>query len=85
MPHLDSNIPESIFYLALVGEFLRIARSTLFFEDLIGKTKELCTRMVHQGANPVHIRQNLMKTISHHPNDFARFHYPPKLLIDKLF
>ena len=29
MPFMDSNIPESIFYSAPVGEFLRIARSTL--------------------------------------------------------
>ena len=28
MPHMDSNIPKSIFYSSLVGEFLRIGRST---------------------------------------------------------
>ena len=29
MPHIESNIPQNIFYLAIKGEFLRIARSTL--------------------------------------------------------
>ena len=28
MPYTSSNIPENIFYSAMVGEFLRIARST---------------------------------------------------------
>ena len=28
MPHMSSNIPKAIFYSALVGEFLRIGRST---------------------------------------------------------
>ena len=32
MPHMASNIPKAIFYSALVGEFLRIGRSTLKFE-----------------------------------------------------
>ena len=42
MPHMDSNIPESIFYSALIGEFLRIARSTLLLEDFRNKARELC-------------------------------------------
>ena len=29
MPHMCSNIPKAIFYSALVGEYLRIGRSTL--------------------------------------------------------
>ena len=29
MPYIDSDIPKSIFYSALVGEFLRIACSSL--------------------------------------------------------
>ena len=39
MPHIDSNIPESIFYSALVGEFLRIARSTLLLKDFLEKAR----------------------------------------------
>ena len=30
---IDSNIPKSLFYSALVGEFLRIARSSLLYQD----------------------------------------------------
>ena len=35
MPHISSNIPQSIFYSSLVGEFLRIAHSTLLLQDFI--------------------------------------------------
>ena len=35
MPYINSNIPKSIFYSALVGEFLRIAHSSLLYKDLI--------------------------------------------------
>ena len=37
MPYISSNIPESIFYSAMVGEFLRIARPTLLFSDFSSK------------------------------------------------
>ena len=50
MPHMSSNIPQSIFYSALVGEFLRIGRSTLRFQDFLPKAKELLDRMKAQGA-----------------------------------
>ena len=48
MPHMSSNIPQSIFYSALVGEFLRIGRSTLRFEDFLPKAKELLDRKVQK-------------------------------------
>ena len=83
MPHLDSNIPESIFYSALVGEFLRIARSTLFCEDFVLKAIVLCQRMHSQGANSVKMKQSLHKIITRHPNDFSRFQ-PTDALIEKL-
>ena len=34
MPYADSNIPKLIFYSVLIGEFLRIARSSLLYKDL---------------------------------------------------
>ena len=40
MPEIRSNIPFSIFYSAVVGEFLRIARSTLLADDLIQSAKK---------------------------------------------
>ena len=73
MPHMDSNIPESIFYSALVGEFLRIARSTLLLEDFRNKARELCQRMMSQGANSDKITRNLKKIITRHSSDFSRF------------
>ena len=42
MPHVDSNIPEVIFYSSLVGEFLEIARATLLYCDFVDKAKTLC-------------------------------------------
>eukprot|EP00111_Clytia_hemisphaerica_P003749 TCONS_00010774-protein len=45
MPHKNSNLPESIFYSSSVGELLRIARSTLLFEDLKVKAKVFIQRM----------------------------------------
>ena len=73
MPHMDSNIPESIFYSALIGEFLRIARSTLLLEDFRNKARELCQRMMSQGANSDKITRNLKKIITRHSSDFSRF------------
>ena len=40
MPHRESNIPESIFYSALAGEFLRISHSSMLMEDLVSSSKE---------------------------------------------
>ena len=85
MPHIDSNIPESIFYSALVGEFLRIARSTLLINDFIAKAKDLCQRMLRQGGNANKTNQRLRKIISRHPADFARFQIPTEELLRKLF
>ncbi|XP_066921829.1 uncharacterized protein [Clytia hemisphaerica] len=44
-------MPESIFYSSFVGELLRIARSTLLFEDLKVKAKVFIERMRRQGAD----------------------------------
>ena len=84
MPHLDSNIPETIFYSALVGEFLRIARSTLLVSDFIVKASALCQRMLKQGADQNRIKHNLRKIISRHAAEFSRFRLPTDVLIHKL-
>ena len=85
MPHIDSNIPESIFYSALVGEFLRIARSTLLLKDFLEKAKELCQRMRIQGGNLDRIKRSLKKIIYRHSSDFSRFLILPESLIQQLF
>jgi hypothetical protein len=84
MPHINSNIPESIFYSALVGEFLRIARSTLLLDDFKSKAKNLCQRMHKQGANLNITKRNLQKVISRHPADFSRFQIPLEVLLQQL-
>ena len=84
MPYLDSNIPESIFYSSLVGEFLRIARSTLLKLDFTNDARKLVQRMQKQGADKIKIRQNLYKIISRHLSDFTRFGTPSKELIEEL-
>ena len=84
MPHIDSNIPESIFYSALMGEFLRISRSTLLLEDFLNKAKELCHRMLNQGANHRKIRCNLRKIITRHSDDFSRYQIPAEGLLNEL-
>ena len=84
MPHMDSNIPESIFYSALLGEFLRIARSTLLLPDFTIKAKELCQRMINQGANINKMKQNLRKIISRHSKDFSKFQVANESLLEEI-
>ena len=45
MPYVSSNIPESIIYSAMVGEYLRIARSTMLYENFLPKTRELIHKL----------------------------------------
>ena len=73
MPYVSSNIPESIFYSAMVGEFLRIARSTLFFNDFLPKACELIHRLNNQGAKQHISIRHLRKIIQRHPDDFTHF------------
>ena len=84
MPFIDSNIPESIFYSALVGEFLRIARSTLKLKDFLIKAKYLCKRMANQGAKRYLTERNIRKIFSRHQEQFAHFQIPINDLIQQL-
>ena len=84
MPHINSNIPENIFYSALMGEFLRIARSTLLLQDFLGKAKGLTYRMISQGGKNYKIKRNLQKIINRHPTDFSKFEISPEQLIERL-
>ena len=45
MPHIESNIPQNIFYSAIKGEILGTARPNRCLKDIILKTKELLERM----------------------------------------
>ena len=74
MPYHSSNIPSKIFYSALVGEFLRIARSTLKVEDFVPKAKTLIARMSAQGGNSVNMKRWVLKIMDRHPDSFKQFH-----------
>ena len=66
-------MPESIFYSSFVGELLRIARSTLLFEDLKVKAKVFIDRMRRQGADNAKLDCSLRRVIVRHISEFARF------------
>ena len=51
MPDLRGNIPQHVFYGAIMSEFLRIARATLRFEDFLPKASNTFKRMVAQGGS----------------------------------
>ena len=84
MPHIESNIPKSIFYSSFVGEILRITRSTLLFEDLKDKAEVFIQRMRSQGANNEKLDISLRRIITHHLSDFARFQLSPESLVRQL-
>ena len=81
MPHKCSNIPESIFYSALKGEFLRIARATLRLQDFIPKAQELIKRMENQGATERRIQRAITKLISNHPETFSKYLSSPDEIV----
>ena len=65
MPYIDSNIPKSIIFSALVGEFLRIARSYVLYEYFNEKAIKLLNRIKAEGLYPSGIKsiiQNHLKT-----------------------
>ena len=85
MPQISSNIPQSIFYSAFVGEFLRIARSTLRLTDFVPKAKELIDRMMKQGADFRVSHRFLRKIIVAHLENFNQFLLSPEDLLKVLF
>ena len=85
MPHMSSNIPKTIFYSALVGEYLRIGRSTLKIEHFIPKADELLKRMISQGAYVSVSKKMILKIMADHPEDFIQFKTDHKTLVDNWF
>ena len=85
MPHLDSNIPRNIFYSALMGEFLRVARSTLRLPDFIHKAKDLVQRMINQGGQKYHSTKSLGKIVNRHSDSFNQFNISTGDLLKLLF
>ena len=73
MPYIDSNIPKSIFYSVFLGEFLRIAYSSLLYKDFNEKAMELLNRIKAQRAQSLRCRKALSKLIQRHEKAFAKF------------
>ena len=85
MPHMDSNIPRTIIYSALVGEFLRIERSTLKFEYFLPKAVDLLRRMKNQGANVFTSKSRIRHIIERHIESFQQFGLDIDTLIETVF
>ena len=83
MPYLSSNIPKKTFYSALVGEFLRIARATLYLSDFIPKDNDLVKRMINQGGDQKCVEKYLLNIIKRHPSSFSQFSVTPVELVQK--
>ena len=80
-----SNIHKAIFYSALVGEYLRIGRSTLKTEHFRPKAGELLQRMISQGASVSVSKKMISKIMSDHQEDFIQFNTDHNTLIENLF
>ena len=58
MPYNDSNISKSIFYSALVGEFIITkTHSSLLYKDFNEKAVELLNRMKAEGRQSLRCRK----------------------------
>ena len=84
MPYRCSNIPSSIFYSMILSEFLRLARTTLRFEDFFPRVKTLAKRMINQGAYCHKILRQFNKAICRHPDSFSSFAMSENDILDKL-
>ena len=73
MPHIESNILQTIFYSKVKLEFLRIACSTLCLRDFIPKAKELLERMKQQATKRGTTGTSLRKIKLAHPETFQHF------------
>ena len=65
MPH--------IFYSSILSEFLRLARTTLKFQDFFPRVTNLAERMINQGGNCHKILRQFKKAMCRHPDPFSSF------------
>ena len=68
----------------MVGEFLRIARSTLLFDDFLPKARELIHRLKNQGAKQHTSNRHLRKIIERHPDDFSHFRIDTEDMLNQI-
>ena len=81
---MESNIPKSTFYSALMGEFLRIGRSSLLFQDFLPRAKELLQRMRVQGSNELQTKNALSKLIRNHSDVFIGLNPNTEMLLESV-
>ena len=84
IPHLDSDIPETIFYSSFIGEYFRIARSTLRLDLLKETLTVFIQRMRAQGVTDDKLERSLRRIISRHNSEFSRFKFPLDTLLAQL-
>ena len=84
MPHMNSNIPQCVFYSAIVGEFLRIGRSILLTHDFIKYASTLMSRMKKQGAKHWVLKKHLRKILERHDLEFSKFKLNTEELLEKI-
>ena len=82
MPNLTSNIPSTVFYGSILSEFLRIARSTLLFEDFYPKANSLYLRMLTQGGNQRLVLKQIKKAFIRHSTAFLKFQKTPTEIVN---
>ena len=85
MPHIDSNIPKSILYSSLVGEFPVKGKSTLLFEAFLPKAKDLIKLIFKKGAYHQISHRMLLKIVSRHTESFSQFRMEDRDLIERVF
>ena len=84
MPDLSGNIPSHVFYGSVMSEFLRIARSTLYYADFLPVASNLLKRMINQGGSKVKLLQQISKAVQRHPNAFKTFSKKAKEIVSDL-
>ena len=84
MPNHESNIPSYIFYGTILSEYLRIARSTLRFEDFLPKVVSLAKRMLVQGAHKIKLFKQMNKAMASHPDVFVGFSKTPHEIVKNI-
>lgn len=56
-----------------MSEFLRIARSTLLYQDFLPVASNLLKRIVNQGGSKTKLLQQISKAINQYPQPFTKF------------
>ena len=82
MSDLSGNIPDHVFYGSVMSEFLRIARTTLFYRDFPPKARDLFRRMVNQNEDKYKLLFQLKKAIINHNQTFSSFQSTLDILND---